>query len=174
MFRWTCHANHRFVCRPYFKPSALTIPLGCGSAHPLSLHRAWPVQYVRSLAPLSTSWKHFLEAKAEAHRRCSYAGVPPQLLKIIAEAEPLEKFVKKQVSTHSSLLWLVLPYDPSVVKHVTKAIARLNNDPLLQALWRTAFAVNSDSCPVVRIAWRRGYRNLTEKLRDGWRLGEGG
>jgi hypothetical protein len=68
-----------FSTVPYFKDSTLRRPLSVHSAHPMSLHYSWPVQYLRGLIPLSSNEEGFVRVQKYIISRFVDAGAPATL-----------------------------------------------------------------------------------------------
>ena len=154
----------RFEYAPRFKSTALNVPkLNHESAHWSSVHRTWPIGFLRKKLLLTRSVNQKRKIKAQVIQSFKQSHAPLQLIQSL-EKVPLLLSVRSFTRPHMSkdALWLVLEYHPSFEKerlaqHVKAAWCEEHMVELL------AFCFPSR--PEVRISWKRTSPNLSELMR---------
>ena len=152
------------VCSPRIKDSTLVTPLSCNSGHLSSLHRSWPLAYIRNLSYLATNVADFEKASRVIVHRFSRVGAPQFLVDMLLD------HIYNSASTETSskaandcmIMWVPLSFHPCWEAPLRHAINKINRDPLLVHLFREAFQMR----PILKLAWKRATRNLAEIVRN--------
>ena len=152
---------------PYTKPTARHVPLNMTSAHPPTVHRAWPINEMARLFANSQSL-HAFEAAREAmlERWLSHFMDPGVIVSCrewcprIFACTDANAFTRRseEISREKRTVRVVIPYSPVIAPglrgHVLRAFMSVSH-------------VLEPFCPVsVDICWRNGGRKREHELRS--------
>ena len=148
----------RICTQPYIKPNAaFNVPLCPTSGQAPHVHLTWPRARLSNLLKLAADAKGRDLARSTFWSKFDANCIPvlPSLLENSGQAAP----VRSRTGTDRQTLWLPLPYHPVWSRKITSTVARLNNEPMQQALYQTAYASSKSKprpMPYIRIAWKNG------------------
>ena len=156
------------------KPKCFGVPLSSESAHPSSVHHAWPVQVLKNQKFLCSDPHRWNSCKSLFLDRFRNSYSPDWLMAALHEVanEPWVpskcrsfNLLKNEIEGDERIKWwLTLGYHPALAcRSLSKGIsAMLNNPRWSQAL---QFAFNIPAVPTIGIAWRNDLPTLQSVLR---------
>ena len=166
--------------RPFFKPSALAVPLLPGSAHLRSAVN-WPLQDDWRLAANSSSFANYVAAKRQFMCRLETFGAPPSLLQSLKHQNAYhDGRVKRQKQQNSNIIYCKVPAHPVWVKlGLQSQLDSVMSSTFMTACWKHFvqeynFETGNSYevvMPKLRIAWKLPGAHLHIKLRKGGRRG---
>ena len=103
--------------KPYCKPTARHVPLHESSAHPVSIHSAWPVNEIQRAYKNSCRWSDFLSEKQRLISRFQKFFLHPRVIAACSAwtprlASPWQNVVSVLPPDQLRISRLILPYHP--------------------------------------------------------------
>ena len=152
--------GQRLGIKPYFKPTAVGIPLSAASAHPVHVHWSWPFALMRRYLMLTSNKRQKKEAAKFIIKRFRMHHSSKVMIKSLKEYAvrcignefPLAK--KPQQEKHE-VLWITVGFHPAWytdIKRTVSAYMRSDWSRLLnEAFYDQGLGQSSKT---IRIAWK--------------------
>ena len=146
---------------PAFKLTSLMRPIAEIPAHHPSVHRAWPVQFLRSLRKISSSKDAFAKAAdVFLSRFIRYSASRTVLDRLHDELQGISPHRRER--SHLDIgrpdLWLVVPFHPATARAIKRAVEASNIEPHRSTLYAMSF---NRPAPMIRCAWQNALPKLS-------------
>ena len=154
------------ITKYYRKPTNVCLPLPACSGQAPAVHKTWPSQLIRSIGGLCSKKHHAQEAFRALTDRFQQAIVPilwPRHGEKLLFPSSIP--IPTRRSTMVNPLWLPLPYHPSTVRLVQRALNATMEElaSLFDCVSGTGGYIAADG---IRIAWKNGGTPLSIVLRN--------
>jgi hypothetical protein len=145
------HSTGKLAFRPFVKPSGQRQYLAPSSAHPPSVHRAWPLAELGRMYARSSSMLNYASAKKHIIMKFACAMLDPKLVEELQDWEPRPKARVVKGRTQ----WIVCKYHPCVAKILNSALNQYKFK-WLELGYKPPFEF--------KICWSRAGKNLAENV----------
>ena len=144
-----CREGPKLKTMPYLKDPGLAKRLSAQSAHPWSVHVAWPAMMMKTSMKLASSAGDAEMYRVELIERLKNDGcvVPPKQGVQVGKAN-----LALSCLAPKTVFWLSLGYHPWWYRTVKRAASRFNNDCSFSSMLSSA--VPSWQNSIVKIAWK--------------------